>query len=149
MRPRLVGLLTAAVWLGGASAAHAQAGEGERPAPVVEGSLGWAGFGDEGIVHHTLLGTGARFYVSRRFSLGPELQYMIGPDSDRDLILTGNVVFDVLGPTATRPRRSATWLPMASTSSWRWPRPRTSGSTSLSSSRAARSRSTPTTAATR
>jgi hypothetical protein len=81
-----------------------------RPAPVVEGSIGWAGFGDEGIVHHTLIGGGARFYVSRRFSLGPELQYMIGPDSDRDLILTGNVAFDVLGPTAARPRRTTPYL---------------------------------------
>jgi hypothetical protein len=94
----------------GAGSALAQDAPAPRPAPVVEGSLGWAGFGDEGIVHHTLVGAGARFYVSRRFSLGPELQYMDGPDSDRDLILTGNIVFDVLGPTATRPRRTTPYL---------------------------------------
>jgi hypothetical protein len=81
-----------------------------KPAPVVEASLGWAGFGDEGIIHHTLMGAGARFYVSRRFSIGPEVQYMIGPDSDRDLIVTGNVIFDVLGPTADRPRRTSPYV---------------------------------------
>ena len=90
--------------------ARAQDAPVARPAPVVEASLGWAGFGDEGIVHHTLVGVGARFYVSRRVSIGPELQYMIGPDSDRDLIVTGNVIFDVLGPTADRPRRTTPYL---------------------------------------
>lgn len=85
---------------------RAQDAPAVRPVPVVEGSVGWAGFGDEGIVHHTLLGAGARYYVSRRISIGPELQYMIGPDSDRDLILTGNLVVDVLAPTADRPRRT-------------------------------------------
>ena len=48
--------------------------------------------------------------MSRRFSLGPELQYMAGPDSDSDLILSGNIVFDVLGPTASRPRRTTPYL---------------------------------------
>ena len=90
--------------------AWAQDAPATRPAPVVEGSLGWAGFGDEGIVHHTLVGAGARYYLSRRFSIGPELQYMVGPDSDRDLILTGNVVIDVLAPTADRPRRTTPYV---------------------------------------
>jgi hypothetical protein len=93
-----------------AGQAMAQDAPAPRPAPAVEGSLGWAGFGDEGIIHHTLLGGGARYYVSRRFSLGPELQFMIGPDSDRDLVVTGNVVFDLLGPTAARPRRTTPYL---------------------------------------
>jgi hypothetical protein len=90
--------------------ARAQDSAPPRPAPVVEGSVGWAGFGDEGIVHHALLGAGARYYVSRRISIGPELQYMIGPDSDRDLILTGNLVVDVLAPTADRPRRTTPYV---------------------------------------
>lgn len=102
------GRLAAAMWglmLAGGEA-WAQGAAPPRPAPVVEASLGWAGFGDEGIVHHTLLGAGARYYVSRRVSIGPELQYMIGPGSDRDLVLTGNLVVDVLAPTADRPRRT-------------------------------------------
>jgi hypothetical protein len=35
---------------------------------------------------------------------------MIGPDSDRDLILTGNLVVDVLAPTADRPRRTTPYV---------------------------------------
>lgn len=110
VRRVLVSALMGVGCLGLARAGAAQGSETPRPAPVVEGSLGWAGFGDEGIVHHTLLGAGARFYVARRFSLGPELQYMVGPNSDSDLILTGNIVFDVLGPTAARPRRTTPYL---------------------------------------
>lgn len=100
--------LAAALMLGTATTAAGQ--DAARPAPVVEGSVGWAGFGDEDIVHHTLMGAGARVYVSPRFSLGPELQYMVGPGSDRDLILTGNVVFDLLAPTPARPRRTTPYL---------------------------------------
>ncbi len=96
------------MWGGGE--AWAQDAAATRPAPVVEGSVGWAGFGDEGIVHHTLLGAGARYYVSRRVSIGPELQYMVGPDSDRDLVVTGNLVVDVLAPTADRPRRTTPYV---------------------------------------
>ena len=105
-------VVVAGVWIGllAGTAAEAQDAPTSRPAPIVEGSLGWAGFGDEGIIHHTLLGAGARYYLSRRFSIGPELQYMVGPDSDRDLVLTGNVVFDVLGPTPARPRRTTPYL---------------------------------------
>ena len=93
-----------------AAEARAQEAAAAKPAPVVEGSLGWAGFGDEGIVHHTLLGAGARYYLWRRVSIGPELQYMVGPGSDRDLIVTGNVVVDVLAPTIDRPRRTTPYV---------------------------------------
>lgn len=110
VRRVLVGVLLGVGCLGLARDGAAQGSGTPRPAPVVEGSLGWAGFGDEGIVHHTLVGGGARFYVSRRFSLGPELQLMMGPGSDSDLVITGNVVFDVLGPTANRPRRTTPYL---------------------------------------
>lgn len=106
-RPRALAM---AVLLGLAGTARAQEAPSERPAPVVEGAVGWAGFGDEGIVHHTLVGAAARIYISPRFSLGPELQYLVGPGSDRDLILTGNVVVDVLAPTPARPRRTTPYL---------------------------------------
>lgn len=81
-----------------------------RPAPVVEGAVGWSGFGDEGVIHHTLFGGAARVYLSSRFSVGPELAYMVGPGDDRDLMVTGNVMFDVLAPTATGPRRVTPFL---------------------------------------
>jgi hypothetical protein len=80
--------------------------QGTPPGMVLEGAAGWAGFGDEGIIHHTLIGAAWRGYVTRRISLGPELQFMAGPGSDRDLILTGNVMVDLLAGTADRPRRT-------------------------------------------
>lgn len=82
----------------------------ERPRVVVEGALGWAGFGDEGILHHTLAGAGARVSLTRRISVGPEVQYMSGPGNDRDLVLTGNVVVDLLAPTAAKPRRTTPYV---------------------------------------
>lgn len=78
----------------------------EPPRVVAEGALGWAGFGDEGIIHHTLAGAGVRVSLTPRISVGPEVQYMSGPGSDRDLVLTGNIVVDVLAPTAAKPRRT-------------------------------------------
>ena len=77
---------------------------------MLEGALGWAGFGDEGLIHHGLIGGAARVYVSPRFSLGAEIAYMVGPGQDRDLIVTGNLMFDVLAPTATGPRRVTPFL---------------------------------------
>jgi len=84
--------------------------EGPRPGMVLEGAAGWAGFGDEGIIHHTLIGAAWRGYVTPRISLGPELQFMAGPGSDRDLILTGNLMVDLLAPTADRPRRTTPYV---------------------------------------
>ncbi len=81
-----------------------------RPAPVLEGALGWAGFVDESMIHHTVFGSAVRFYLSPRFSAGPELAYMVGPGDDRDLIVTGNVMFDVLAPTGGAPRRVTPFL---------------------------------------
>lgn len=88
------------------------AGHAPRPAPVLEGTLGWAGFGDEGLIHHGLAGAGARFYVTRRLSIGPEVTYLRGPGGDRDLMVTGNVVFDLLAPapSARPPRRVTPFL---------------------------------------
>ena len=93
-----------------ATALAAQEVAAPRPASVVELSGGWAGFGDEGVIHHGLFGAGARFYLSRRFSLGPELVYMVGPGQDRDLMLTGNLWVDLLAPTPAKPRRTTPFL---------------------------------------
>ena len=81
-----------------------------RPAPVLEGAVGWAGFLDESVVHHSVIGGSARLYVSRHFSIGPEVTYMVGPGQDRDLIVTGNLMFDVLAPTAAKPQRVTPFL---------------------------------------
>lgn len=81
-----------------------------RPAPVVEGTLGWSGFADDSTVHHGLFGAGARMYVTPRISVGPEVQYMVGPGQDRDLLLTVNFVVDLLAPTPTAQRRATPYL---------------------------------------
>jgi Outer membrane protein beta-barrel domain len=69
-----------------------------RPAPAVEFTGGYAGFADEGTIDHGMVAAAVRYHLTPRISVGPEIQYMIGPDSDRDLILTGNLTFDVLPP---------------------------------------------------
>lgn len=81
-----------------------------RPAPVAEVAAGWSGFADESIVRHALGGIAARYYLTPRLSLGPELQYMIGPGDDRDLVGTVNLVVDFLKPTLDRPRRTTPYL---------------------------------------
>jgi hypothetical protein len=67
----------------------------DRPRAAVEAVGGWAGFVDEATINHGIFGGAARWYLSPRVSVGPELVYMIGPGSDRDLFLTGNVTFDL------------------------------------------------------
>lgn len=90
--------------------------KGSGPAPpaaprtMLEGTAGWAGFVDDAMIHHTLIGAAWRGYVTRRISLGPEVQFMAGPGSDRDLILTGNVMVDLLARTPDRPRRTTPFV---------------------------------------
>src|SRR5690606_25043396 len=68
------------------------------PAPAFEITGGYAGFLDDDTVDHGLVGGALRVHLLPRVSIGPEIQYMIGPRSDRDLIVTGNVTLDVLPP---------------------------------------------------
>ena len=69
-----------------------------RPSPAVEFTGGYAGFVDDATIDHGVIGGAMRFHLSPRISVGPEVQYMIGPGSDRDLILAGNLTFEVLRP---------------------------------------------------
>lgn len=52
-----------------------------RPAPVVEATAGWAGFLDDSVLEHRLVGVGARAYLWPRLSIGPELTDMAGPEA--------------------------------------------------------------------
>jgi hypothetical protein len=62
--------------------------------PAIEGGAGMAWFADESPIEHTV-GSGAlRWALSPRVSIGPEVTFMRGPGSDRDLIVTGNITFD-------------------------------------------------------
>jgi len=86
-----------------ASSAFAQSTD-IRPAPAVEFLAGYAGFVDDATIDHGVIGGAARVYLTPRVAVGPELVYMRGPNSDRDLFLTGNLTFDVLPPQNGKPR---------------------------------------------
>ena len=100
---RLPALLAAFLTLTSAGA-FAQSSE-PRPAPAVDFLVGWAGFVDDATIDHSIYGAAGRLYLTPRLAVGPELVYMVGPNSDRDLFLTGNVTFDLMPPKQGRPRR--------------------------------------------
>jgi hypothetical protein len=77
----------------------------ERPLAVAEMQTGWVGFVDESATDHAAFGGATRFYVSPRVAFGPEVAYLRGPGSDRDVMITGNLSFDVLRPRFGRPPR--------------------------------------------
>lgn len=66
-----------------------------RPAAIVEGVFGWAGFIDEAWIDHTMYGAGARLYVRPRLAIGPEFLVLDGPPGDVDWTLMGTVTFDL------------------------------------------------------
>jgi hypothetical protein len=57
--------------------------------PALTFTGGWAGFADEGLIHHSAVGVGAEWVPTPHLSVGPELLYMVGPSSDRDLMVLG------------------------------------------------------------
>jgi hypothetical protein len=71
-------------------------------APALEATVGWAGFADDATISHGLVGVQARWPVTGRLSVGPEITYMRGPGDDRDLFVTGNVTFDLVQAAAPR-----------------------------------------------
>jgi len=81
-----------------------------RPGPAVEFLVGYAGFVDDATIDHVIVGTAARVYLTPRIAIGPEFVYMRGPNSDRDLFLTGNLTFDVLPPRDGRPPQLTPFL---------------------------------------
>jgi hypothetical protein len=81
----------------------------EHPSPAIEVGAGWMGFADDGIVSEAFAGGAARWYVSRRISIGPEIIYVNGSNHSH-LIVTGNVTYDLLSPTKGPPRRVAPFL---------------------------------------
>lgn len=85
MRNTLVTTAAALLILGSASA---RAQTGSSRASVTFGG-GYAGFLDEGVINHGAAGAGAEWVLMPRLAVGPELLYMVGPDSDRDLFLLG------------------------------------------------------------
>jgi hypothetical protein len=76
------------------------------PPPHAEVQTGWVGFVDEAMIDHAAFGGSARVYLTPRVAVGPEVAYLRGPGSDRDLMVTGNLTVDVLGPRNGRPPRA-------------------------------------------
>ena len=100
-----------AALIGLASAAHAQNGQGaDVPAAAVEFAVGRAEFLDDSAIPHAVFGGAARWYVTPRIALGPELTYMVGPRQDRDLIVTGNLTFDLRAPATPASGRVEPYL---------------------------------------
>src|SRR5262245_8666980 len=79
---------------------------------AIEGIGGWAGFADDAIIHHSVIGVAAPLRVTPRLSVGPEVLRMKGPRDDRDWVLAGTIWFDLLGPkdSAGTPRRLTPYL---------------------------------------
>ncbi len=87
-----------------ATAHFDQVGAQERPSPVVEFAVGSLAFPDDGVVREGLIGGAARWYVSPRIGLGPEVSHISGQNHNH-FILTGNLTWDILSPIAGRPRQ--------------------------------------------
>lgn len=97
------------VWALLAAGMVSQASAQDIPAPVAEVSTGWVGFADDGVVSEGLFGGNARFYLSPRIAVGPEVVY-IGGQNHSHLVATGNLTWDVLSPIGGRPRRVTPFL---------------------------------------
>jgi hypothetical protein len=71
---------------------------------VVEGTLGYAGFVDEATKNYPVVAGSIRRYLSDRLSVGPEIVFMHNSTlvTDRHVMFTGNVIFDVYPRSARR-----------------------------------------------
>ena len=81
-----------------------------RPATSAEFLAGHAGFADDATIGHVVFGGAARIYVTPRISIGPEVTYMKGPNTDRDWFVLGNLTWDIRAPRAGRPPRVSPFL---------------------------------------
>ena len=72
---------------------------------AAEATIGYTGFGDDGLIHHTGMGGTVRVHLTPRISVGPEISYHIGPSTDRDLLIQGVAFFDLRHPASGTPGR--------------------------------------------
>jgi hypothetical protein len=69
----------------------------EKPAPIIEVVVGRSGFIDEVWDYFTTIGVGARWFVTPRLAIGPEIAYLTGEFDSLEashLSVTGNLTFD-------------------------------------------------------
>jgi hypothetical protein len=81
----------------------------EHLSPAIDLSAGWVGFADDGVVSEGMIGGAGRFYLSPRIAIGPELLFIGGEDHSHT-VLTGNLTFDLVAPSAGRPARVTPFL---------------------------------------
>ena len=67
---------------------------GQRGAIDLKGSIGATSFVDEDAENHLHTGVAARFYLTRRFSVEPEFQYLYQSSRHSDTVLAGNLGWD-------------------------------------------------------
>lgn len=102
-----VGILVATLSCPAARAVTAQT---VRPGPAVEIASGATAFLDPGDFDHVVVGGHVRFPLTPRLTIGPEVTYMVGPRSDRDLVVTGNLWVDLIAPDRSEPVRVVPFL---------------------------------------
>ena len=81
----------------------------DRPGPAVEFAGGALLFVDDATKTEPFAGAAARFYVTPRVSVGPEVAFSSG-DNRSHLMVTGNVTLDLLDPVRGRPRAVTPFL---------------------------------------
>ena len=93
MRHAILSSLIVLAFLGSGTAGYAQEASSRLAVDVSGGS---AAFVDDIPIGHFTLGGGVRWQLTPKVSVGPEFVFMRGPDSDRDLFLTGKVIVDFM-----------------------------------------------------
>jgi hypothetical protein len=91
-------LLLLLLYSSAASAQSAQRGQFE-----VRGLAGYSTFIDESSQNHFVAGGSAHYYVTRRFSVGPELLYMYRNGSDQDITAAAHFAWDFKGNSRVQP----------------------------------------------
>jgi hypothetical protein len=112
MPRRLLAALTL-IWIPlGAPAARAQDPVRTTPSTfAVEASVGRAAFVDDTEdLDHALVGGAARFRLTPRLSVGPEIVYMSAPGNDHDLFVMGSVWLDLIATDPVEPDRFVPFL---------------------------------------
>jgi hypothetical protein len=80
------------------SAQTARRGQAE-----VRGLAGYSTFLDESPQNHFVAGGSAQVYLTRRFSIGPEVLYMYRNDFDKDVTVSANFAWDFKGGPRAQP----------------------------------------------
>lgn len=98
-------LLTCGVFLPSASAQSTDVRSAPSRTTAAEATIGYTGFADDRVIHHTGTGATVRVHLTPRISVGPEISYHIGPSRDRDLLVQGLAYVDLRRSSSGHPGR--------------------------------------------